>query len=76
MQQPHDPEVRVLRKIGDDYCPDGRTCPAILTISTRPGHKAIVGKVITDPAEAAALGHHIGPGEAVVLVPDQLLPEV
>lgn len=71
-----DPEIHVIRKLADEMCPDGRTCPAVLNISTRPGHKAIVGRVITDPAEAAALGRHIGPGEAVVLVPDQLLPEV
>lgn len=70
----HGPEVHVLRKVTD--CPDGKVCPAVLTVSTQPGWKAVVGRVVTDPTEAAALGHHIGPGEAVVLVPDQLLPEV
>jgi hypothetical protein len=70
------PTTEVLRIAVDEVCPDGRTCPAVIRISSRPGMKALVGKLVTDPAEAAVLGRHIGPGEGVVLVPDELLPEV
>ena len=70
------PTTEVLRVLVDEACPDGRTCPAVIRISSRPGMKALVGKLVTDPVEAAVLGRHLGPGEGVVLVPDELIPEV
>lgn len=104
------PVLHVLRKIAD--CPDGRICPAVITVSTQPAHTAVVGKVsdsvgtvyipdelipgaaglpaaphrpgyriitgepVSDPREADALAEHVGPGEAVILVPNDQIPEV
>lgn len=106
----HGPVLHVLRKISD--CPDGKICPAVITVSTQPAHTAVVGKVsgtagtvyipdeltsgasglpaapdrpgyrimtgdpVSDPHEAAALAEHVGPGEAVILVPNDQIPEV
>lgn len=70
----HNIVVRVIRKLDDD-CPDKISCPARIKISTQPGKTVIVGTLITDPAEAAALGDHIGPGEGALLVPDEVLEE-
>lgn len=106
----HGPTIYVLRKI--TACPDGKVCPAVITVSTQPDYTAVIGKsspapgtvyiphelipgadalpaapgwvgysvmtgaLVTDPREAAALAEHIGPGEAVVLVPNGQIPEV
>ena len=51
--------VIVLRKITD--CPDGKVCPAVIALSTKPRHRVVVGKVSGTPA--------------VVDIPDELIPE-
>jgi hypothetical protein len=59
----------------DASCAD-KQCPAVIAVDGLTGHKAVVGKVITDPAIASALGQHIGAGEAVVLIPDNLYRQI
>jgi hypothetical protein len=56
-------------------CPDGRTCPAVHAVVGRPAVRYIVGRV-PDTATVAAFADRVGPGEAVVEVPTDLLPEV
>ena len=62
-------ELTMIR--GD--CPDGRTCPAVRRWADR-GTLLVTGTLITDPALLSELP--VGQGEAVVEVPDTLIPEV
>lgn len=57
-------------------CPEGKVCPAVIDVEGLTGMKAVVGKVITDPTIAAALGQHIGPGEAALLITDDLYDQI
>lgn len=52
-------------------CPEGRICPAVIRVSSLHGETAIVGRIAAGP-EAAALDKHVGPGEAVVILPDEI----
>lgn len=67
MQQP---ETEVIHIVS---CPEGPVCPALIRMDGLHGETAIVGRIVTDPAQAAALGKHIGPGEGFLVVPDELL---
>ena len=69
------PEVRVLH-IDRSGCPEGKICPAVLEVEGMPGHKAIVGRFVSNPAVAAALHPHVGPGEGVLLIPDALYDQI
>lgn len=66
-------QTRVLHI--DSSCAD-KACPAVVEVTGAPGHKAVVGKIVTNPAIAAALGQHIGADEAVVLIPDSLYRQI
>ena len=59
----------------DDSCAD-KTCPAIIEVVGMTGHKAVVGRLVTDPVLVAALGVHVGPGEGVLLIPDSLYAQI
>lgn len=67
----HEPATHVLHT----NCPEGKVCPALIAMSSRPHETVVVGRLVTDPAEAAALGRHIGPGEGALIVPDDLIRE-
>jgi len=73
--KPVDQHIRTHILHIDSSCAD-KACPAVVDVSATPGHKAVVGKIVTDPAIAAALGQHIGAGEAVVLIPDNLYRQI
>lgn len=59
----------------DDGCVD-KSCPAVVEVAGLAGVKAVVGRVVSDPAVAAALDVHVGPGESVVLIPDRLYAQI
>jgi sulfur carrier protein ThiS len=65
------PELK-LTQVRGDVCPDGRTCPAVLTSNRETVF--VVGKRVTDPAALAQMA--IGDDEIAVEVPGSLLPEV
>lgn len=65
-----DPQTQVVHIV---ECPEGPVCPAVVRVAGLQGETAIVGRIVTDPAIARALGKHIGPGEAALIVPDELL---
>jgi hypothetical protein len=66
------PELRLTRVRPDAQCPNGLTCPAVYR-SNR-GTAFIIGTQVTDPA---ALGQApLGPGEVLIEVPGELIPEV
>lgn len=67
-----DQEITTLRIIA---CPDTRTCPAVHEMAGQAETRYVVGKVV-DEATAAKFAHLIGPGEALIAVPTELLPEV
>lgn len=67
----NEPEVTTERLL--TTCPDGKVCPAVVSVSSRPGYKAIVGLAEMTDAERTALARHIGTGEGALFVPDELL---
>jgi len=57
-------------------CSEGKICPAVVQVVGLDGYKAVVGRVVTNHAVAAALREHVGPGEGVLLIPDALYDEI
>lgn len=53
-------------------CPEGKICPAVIRVSSLNGETAIVGRIAIGK-EAIALDKHVGPGETVVILPDEIL---
>lgn len=63
--------TRTLR----DACPSGIDCDRIY--DTDGDDLAIQGRVVSDPAELAALGiTHLGPGEGILLIARRIAPEL
>lgn len=55
-------------------CADDDWCPAVHRIEERPGKRYVQGLPVTDPAILEVVG--LPSWEALVEVPDSLLPEV
>lgn len=55
-------------------CEDKNVCPAVKKISEEPHLKYVQGWLVTDPEKLAAFD--LPPGEGVLAVPADLLPEV
>jgi hypothetical protein len=69
--------ITVRTMAGDDEsCPDGRVCPSVHLVATRPERRYVVVKKLDDVAEAAAFAPLVGDDELVGWVPAELLPEV
>lgn len=58
--------LTLIRRAGD--CSDTDTCPA--KYATDRGTRVFIGRLVTDPADLAGLP--VGPGEAVVEVPEDI----
>lgn len=65
------PAVTTLRTLPDGDCDDEVTCVGRHQLDGVTG-SFVVLKVVTDPAHAAALASHIGPGELLGWTPDAL----
>lgn len=74
------PTVRIIttRTLADDdeHCPDGRVCPSIHVVASRPERRYVVVKRLDDQAEAAAFAPLVGEDELVGWVPSELLPDL
>lgn len=66
------PELRLTKVRPDAQCPNGLTCPAVYR-SNR-GKAYIIGTPTTDPTALAQAP--LGPGEVLIEIPGELLPEV
>jgi hypothetical protein len=66
--------MKITRVLRAD-CPSGIDCDRIF--DTSGPDIAIQGRIVTDPAEIAALGPAVPPpGEAIVLIARRLVPEL
>lgn len=63
-----------IRTIRTARCSAGYYCPSVHRVDGRPG-VYVIGKQV-DVATLLEFAHLIGPDEAIVWVPDEVLPEV
>lgn len=66
-------QITTLRTLD---CPDRFACPGLHRVADRPGRVYIVTTTVTDAVELAAFADHVGEGEQLGWVPDELIPEV
>lgn len=66
--------VLTLRTVGDQQCPNERTCPSVHDLDTDPERRFVIAKRVVDHAELVAFRLVIAGNEVLGYMPPQFIP--